>query len=104
MAIIKDIMIFRRRRESAPTGNLIPTGNAHTGIASPAQRQKPLAAPAAVAQERLKICMACENRKNTQCRLFACCHKTISDTVNMALEKCPLGHWGMWIPPKQTTS
>ena len=100
MAIIKQIMRFKGAVKNSPAGNVTPIGDAGAVHVAPRVITKPIAAPESVAKERLAICMACENRKNTQCRLFACCHKTICDTVNMALEKCPVGHWGMWIPPK----
>lgn len=58
----------------------------------------PIQAPAAVAAQRLRICQACEHATGGHCRLFACCQKDLSQTVQLALQQCPAGHWPRWLP------
>jgi hypothetical protein len=58
----------------------------------------PLAAPELVVAMREVCCELCENNSGGKCRLFGCCHKNIAGTVRMALEQCPAGRWGRWLP------
>lgn len=71
---------------------------------------QPLPAPAEVAAHRLAICENCKfavfprprspdpGPNSGHCRLSGCCPKDLSQTVTMALQQCPLGHWPRWLP------
>ncbi len=61
---------------------------------------KPMAAPAEVADQRLAICAACESNAGGHCRLFGCCQKDLTQTVKLAFQQCPAGHWPRWVPKR----
>ena len=64
----------------------------------PSLAPSPLAAPAEVATARLAICQPCEHNTGGQCRLFGCCPKDLTQTVNLALQQCPIGRWPRFFP------
>lgn len=63
---------------------------------------RPVQAPVEVAAERLVICQECEHRSGEgaagRCRLFGCCQKDLSLTVQLAFQQCPAGRWARWVP------
>jgi hypothetical protein len=63
---------------------------------------QPVQAPVEVAMQRLAICRACEHRTGVgavaRCRLFGCCHKDLSQTVQLAFQQCPAGRWPRRVP------
>lgn len=80
------------------------------GIVTSGQRFKaptiqPLAAPDAIASDRLAICRGCALYRpamrlatEATCLAFGCCQKDLSQTVKLALQQCPAGRWPRWIP------
>lgn len=105
MNVIKNILRFipaetplTRDGISVPDGGTIPAIVDNT--AKPVLPAKAVLAPDIIAQARIAICNKCENNSRGQCRVFACCSKNISATAYMALERCPAGHWQIYLPPK----
>jgi len=73
----------------------LPSLRARRGVALILQ---PAPAPETVAAERQAICDVCPDNAQGNCRLFACCQKSIATTVRLALRACPAGRWGIFKP------
>ena len=75
-------------------GNLVVAGQKKGGYAA-----QPAKVSAAVAAERLMICVDCQYYASGTCRLFGCCGKSLAEKVTWALAQCPARppKWGMVI-------